>query len=166
MGLAGTAASSTVAWMVIKLKPLAVAQAPTCGGGQAGVAVTETLPTVTPTTPPPLPTEYPAEAVNPLADAVTYVACGVAAAACDRVAVATPLELVKAVVGLNDPKVASVLKVTTSFAIGAPLAFFKVAFTVAETLVEIEFDGERAIVKVAVLVPVVPVVPGMVPEEF
>lgn len=155
------AASSTVALMVIKLKPSAVAL--------AGVAVTETLPTVTPLTLPPLPTEYPAEAVNPWADAVTYVAFGVAVAACDRVAVATPLELVKAVVGLNDPKVASVLKVTTSFAIGAPLAFFKVAFTVAETLVEIEFDGERAIVKVAVLVPVVPVVPvvpGMVPEEF
>jgi hypothetical protein len=156
--MGAAAASSTVALMVIKLKPFAVTL--------AGAAVTETLPTVTPTTPPPLPTEYPADAVNPLADAVTYVALGVAVAASDRVAVATPLELVKAVVGLNDPKVASVLKVTTSFAIGAPLAFFKVAFTVAGPLAEIEFDGERAIVKVAVLVPVVPVVPGMVPEEF
>jgi hypothetical protein len=162
------AASSTVALMVIKLKPLAVAQAPTCGKAQAGVAVTETLPTVTPTTPLPLPTEYPADAVNPLADAVTYVALGVAAAACDRVTVATPLELVKALGWLNDPKVASVLKVTTSPAISAPLASFKVAVTIAETLAVIEVV-ERAIVKVAVLVPVVPVVPvvpGMFPEEF
>jgi hypothetical protein len=146
--------------MVIKLKPSAVAM--------AGAAVTETLPTVTPTIPPPLPTEYPADAVNPLADAVTYVALGVAAAACNRVTVATPLELVKALAWLNDPKVASVLKVTTSPAIGAPLASFKVAVTIVGLAV-IEFDGERAIVKVAVLVPVVPVVPvvpGMFPEEF
>ena len=88
-------------------------------------------------------------------------------AACDRVTVATPLELVKALSWLNDPKVASVLKVTTWPAIGAPLAFFKVAVT-TEGMAVIEV-GERAIVKVAVLVPVVPVVPvvpGMFPEEF
>lgn len=89
-------------------------------------------------------------------------------AACDRVTVATPLELVKALGWLNDPKVASVLKVTTWPAISAPLASFKVAVTIAVELAEIEVV-ERAIVKVAVLVPVVPVVPvvpGMVPEEF
>lgn len=164
--MGAAAASSTVALMVIKLKPLAVAL--------AGVAVTETLPTVTPPPPPPPPTEYPADAVDPWADAVTYVAPGSALEACDRVTVATPRMVppvpspVKALVGLNDPKFASVLKVTTWPATGAPLAFFKVAVTVAVELAEIECV-ERAIVKVAVLVPVVPVVPvvpGIVPEEF
>lgn len=138
--------------MVTKLNPSAVVL--------TGVAVTETLPTMAPPPPPPPLTEYPADAVNPLADAVMYVAFGVAVVAGERVMVATPLVSVKALAWLNVPKVVSVLKDTTSFAIGAPLASFKVAVTVAGVAVVIELVV-RAITKVAVPV-VVPGVPGVV----
>jgi hypothetical protein len=71
-----------------------------------------------------------------------------------RVTVATPEAFVSAVAaGLIDPKVASVLKVTTAPDTAAPVPSLNVAFTVAGAPAEIEFTvAPAALVRASVSV--------------